>query len=108
MLIRLLEQGTAEERERVHRLLGLPRGERSAAEVRWVRGAMDRYGCIDYARQVAHGLAGAALERVREDLRGAPRLARQALHRGAAGVGDRAGLGTGPAGRERDEEDTRP
>ncbi len=88
MLIRLLEQGTAEERERVYRLLRLPRAERSAAEVRWVRGAMDRYGCIEYARQVAHGLAGAALSEFAQILRGAPRLARQALHRGAAGVGD--------------------
>jgi len=61
MLIRLLEQGTAEERERVYRLLRRPRAERSAARVRWVRDAMDRYGCIEYARQVAHGLAGAAL-----------------------------------------------
>jgi len=61
MLIRLLEQGTAEERERVYRLLRRPRAERSVVEVRWVRDAMDRYGCIEYARQVAHGLAGAAL-----------------------------------------------
>ena len=29
-------------------------------DVRWVRERMDAYGCIDYARQVAHGLAGAA------------------------------------------------
>ena len=26
----------------------------------WVLERMDAYGCIDYARQVAHGLAGAA------------------------------------------------
>jgi geranylgeranyl diphosphate synthase, type II len=61
MLIRLLEQGTAEERARVDHLLGQPRAARSAAEVRWVREAMDRYGCIEYARQVAQGLAGAAM-----------------------------------------------
>lgn len=61
MLIRLFEQGTAEERERLQIILGRPRAQRAALDVRWVRGLMDRYGCIDYAREVAHGLAGAAL-----------------------------------------------
>ena len=41
-------------------MLGRPRTKRSHADVRWVRERMDAYGCIDYARQVAHGLAGAA------------------------------------------------
>ena len=31
-----------------------------SVEVRWLRGLMDRYDCIEYARHVAHGLAGAA------------------------------------------------
>jgi geranylgeranyl diphosphate synthase type II len=61
MLIRLLEQGTADERARVTTLLSLPRAERQAAEVRWVRARMEHYGCIDYAREMAQGLAGAAL-----------------------------------------------
>jgi geranylgeranyl diphosphate synthase type II len=60
MLIRLLELGTAAERESLRRLLALPRQQRTAGQVRWVRRRMDHYGCIDYARQVAHGLAGAA------------------------------------------------
>lgn len=60
MLIRLLELCTADERARLSALLGLPRSERCADEVRWVRDAMDRYGCIEYGRRVAHALAGAA------------------------------------------------
>ena len=60
MLIRLFEQATAQERARLAAFLGLPRGQRSDDEVSWVRERMDSYGCIDYARQVAHGLAGAA------------------------------------------------
>ncbi len=61
MLIRLLEEATAAERERTLRMLGTPRAERSMDDVRAVRSLMDRYGCIEYAREVAHGLAGAAL-----------------------------------------------
>jgi geranylgeranyl diphosphate synthase type II len=61
MLIRLFAEATVSERERLHAFLGRPRAERTPADVRWVRGRMDRYDCIDYARQVAHGLAGAGL-----------------------------------------------
>lgn len=60
MLIHLIEHCTAEERARVDTLMKLPRASRSLEEVRWVHRAMERYGSIDYARQVAHGLAGAA------------------------------------------------
>jgi geranylgeranyl diphosphate synthase type II len=60
MLIRLLERATAGERQTLQRLLARPRTRRTAAQVRWVRRRMDAYGCIEYARQVAHGLAGAA------------------------------------------------
>lgn len=62
MLIRLLETCGDEERSRIAALLGEPRVERTPEDVAWVRERMDHYGCIDYARQVAHGLAGAALE----------------------------------------------
>ena len=61
MLIRLLEEATAPERERVLRMLGTPRSGRSPDDVGFTRALMDRYGCIEYAREVAHGLAGAAL-----------------------------------------------
>jgi geranylgeranyl diphosphate synthase, type II len=60
MLIRLFEACAASERERLAALLARPRPERTVEEVRWVRERMDHHGCIDYARQVANGLAGAA------------------------------------------------
>jgi len=60
MLIHFFEEATSAERDRLRALLGQPRGERSDAELRWVRSCMNRYGSIEYARQVAHGLAGAA------------------------------------------------
>ena len=60
MLIRLFEEATEGERIRLSAFLGQPRGERSAGDMQWVRERMDCYGCIEYARQVAHGLAGAA------------------------------------------------
>lgn len=61
MLIRLLERATAPERAAILDLLARPRAERSTAQVRWVRALMDEYECIEYARRVAHGLAGAAM-----------------------------------------------
>lgn len=60
MLIRLFELAKEEERDRLLAMLNRPRFERTADEVRWVRARMDEYDCIDYARQVAHGLVGAA------------------------------------------------
>jgi geranylgeranyl diphosphate synthase type II len=60
MLIRLFELATEAEAGRLQALLGRPRRERPPRDVRWARELMDVYGCIDYARQVAHGLAGAA------------------------------------------------
>lgn len=61
MLIHLLARASAAERAAIVELLGRPRAERSAAQVRWVRALMDEYASIEYARHVAHGLAGAAL-----------------------------------------------
>jgi geranylgeranyl diphosphate synthase type II len=61
MLIDLLQKATPSERAQLAELLRLPRHERSAADVRWIRKQMDAYGCLAHARQVAHGLAGAAL-----------------------------------------------
>jgi geranylgeranyl diphosphate synthase type II len=60
MLIYLLRQAAPEERLELRRILGLQRNTRRPQDVAWVRQGMDRYGCIEYARQVAHGLAGAA------------------------------------------------
>jgi geranylgeranyl diphosphate synthase type II len=61
MIIRLLQLATAGERGRLVAHLGTPQPQRSEGEVRWIRGRMDRYGCIDYARQVARAMASAAL-----------------------------------------------
>lgn len=60
MVIRLLERAEEDERRRVIALFARPRKERAAAEIAWVRARMDAHGCIDYARAVASGLAGAA------------------------------------------------
>ncbi len=60
MMIHALNQATTLERERLHGFLGQERQAKRSDDVRWVRSLMDRYGSIDYARQVAHGLAGAA------------------------------------------------
>jgi geranylgeranyl diphosphate synthase type II len=60
MLIHLLTHASRGERTRLHAMLRRPRATRSDKEVAWVRGRMDAYGSIEYARQVAHGFAGAA------------------------------------------------
>jgi geranylgeranyl diphosphate synthase type II len=61
MLIHLLANGTADERERVAAFLASPREERIGKPVRWVVERMKHYGSIDHAQEVANGLAGAAL-----------------------------------------------
>jgi geranylgeranyl diphosphate synthase type II len=60
MLIRLLGQAPPAERERLAAILRSGRAGRSAEDVAWMRAQMDRFGCIEYARRYAHGLAGAA------------------------------------------------
>jgi len=60
MLIHLFANATVAERERLRSLLAQPRDARTDDDVSWVLRRMEAYGCIDYARQVAHGLAGAA------------------------------------------------
>lgn len=60
MLIRLFELGSAGERARLQALLAKSRAERTHQDLAWVRSAMLHYDCIEYARMVAHALAGAA------------------------------------------------
>jgi len=60
MLIHLWDHATQPERKRIRAMLGQPREARSDLDVGWVRERMDVYGSLDYARQVAQGLAGAA------------------------------------------------
>lgn len=61
ILLHLLRSAQDHERIRITELLALPRIERSTTDIDWVLDLMNTYGSIDYARQVAHGLAGAAL-----------------------------------------------
>jgi geranylgeranyl diphosphate synthase type II len=72
MLIHLLRHCTEAERSRVGTTLAQPRPQRREAEVLWIRGRMESYGCLDYARQIAHGLAGAALEEFQAAYSGLP------------------------------------
>jgi len=60
MLIRALNVATPAERERLVRVLRTTRQQKREGQVAWMRRLMDKYDCIDYARQYAHGLAGAA------------------------------------------------
>lgn len=62
MLIHLLNVCSEDERIRITAHLAKQRHEMQLADVDWLRSTMERYGSIDYARQVAHGIAGAAME----------------------------------------------
>lgn len=61
MLIHTIQESTPTERARLSAILNKPREERKLSEVKWIRALMDKYGCTEYARKIAHGLAGAAL-----------------------------------------------
>lgn len=61
MLVHLLGMATPDERTRIAVMLGRTRSARTSDDVLWIRGLMEHYGSIEYARQTAHGLAGAAL-----------------------------------------------
>ncbi len=61
MLIRLLREASADDRARLGAFLAEPRHARRPADVAWVRERMDAHQCLEYARQTAHALAGAAL-----------------------------------------------
>lgn len=60
MLIHLLHEASPDDRRRLRQILQLSRAERTARQVRWMLDAMRAHGSLDYARRVAHGLAGAA------------------------------------------------
>jgi geranylgeranyl diphosphate synthase type II len=61
MMIHLFRHATPAELTRLGGALAASRAERHAADVLWIRDRMDTYGSVEHARQVAHGLAGAAL-----------------------------------------------
>jgi len=60
MLVNLLEISSPEERIKIKSILDAPRETRSKDAVRWLQNAMTERGCIQYAKELAHGLAGAA------------------------------------------------
>jgi geranylgeranyl diphosphate synthase, type II len=72
MLIHLLEHATPQEHARLAEFLDRPRARRTAADVTWIRERMEEYDCLDVARQVAHGLAGAAQHEYAELFAGLP------------------------------------
>ena len=61
MLSHVYRQSPPAQKEKLAALLDPVRGSRTPEQVAWIRGLMDEYGSIDYARGIAHGLAGAAL-----------------------------------------------
>jgi geranylgeranyl diphosphate synthase, type II len=71
IVIHAMNQASAEERARLTELLALEPEQKQARDLRWVRELIERKGSIEYARHVAHGLAGAAsleCERLFHDL----------------------------------------
>ena len=61
MLIHALKTANGGDRVRLKELLGRPREQRDDEDVAWMRRLLQESGSIDYARQFAHGFAGAAL-----------------------------------------------
>ncbi|MBI1396495.1 MAG: polyprenyl synthetase family protein [Betaproteobacteria bacterium] len=61
MLVHAWRQAAPAQRRRMDGFLPLPRESRDARDIAWLRGLMERLGSIEYARAIAHGLAGAAL-----------------------------------------------
>jgi geranylgeranyl diphosphate synthase, type II len=61
MMIHAFRRSSPEEREQLSAILRRPREERDSAEVAWIRELMETHECIEYARKIAQGLAGAAL-----------------------------------------------
>ncbi len=68
MMIRLFQRVTPSELTRLGEALGVSRAQRRVEDVAWIRERMDAYGCIEHARQVAHGLAGAAAHELERSL----------------------------------------
>jgi geranylgeranyl diphosphate synthase type II len=60
MLIRLFREADVDERSQLSHLMSLARDQRRLCDIVWIRKLMDKYGCVEYARRIAHGLAGAA------------------------------------------------
>jgi len=61
MLSHAYRRATPAQRGRLAEILDPANGARTAAEVAWIRDLMASHGSVDYARGIAHGMAGAAL-----------------------------------------------
>lgn len=61
MLNHVYRSSTPDEQVRLKEILALPRPQRLPSQITWMRAQMDRYGSLEYASKIAHGLAGAAL-----------------------------------------------
>ena len=61
MLLHVYRCASPDEKRRLTETMALPREERDLEKVEFVRGLMDQYGSIPYAKAIALGLAGAAL-----------------------------------------------
>ncbi|HJZ72699.1 MAG TPA: polyprenyl synthetase family protein [Vicinamibacterales bacterium] len=61
MIIHAMREAAPDDRARVTRILAKPRRHRTARDVAWTRDLIRRSGGLTHARQVARGLAGAAL-----------------------------------------------
>lgn len=61
MIVHALRCATEADGRRLAAFTGRARASRSADEVAWVRGLLERTGALDHARMVAQALAGAAL-----------------------------------------------
>ena len=61
MVIHAFRESNDQERKRLRAVLSGRREERTDADVSWIRELIEKYGCEEYAREIAHGLAGAAL-----------------------------------------------
>jgi geranylgeranyl diphosphate synthase type II len=72
MIIHVLSQSDEDERSRLQALLGKTRKDKSRSDVRWLFNLIERYGSVEYSRQVSHGLAGAARHEFERAFSGLP------------------------------------
>jgi geranylgeranyl diphosphate synthase type II len=61
MLNHVYRMSGVPQRQRLSELLDPARAVRTEEHIAWIRGLMEEFGSIAYARGIAHGLAGAAL-----------------------------------------------
>jgi geranylgeranyl diphosphate synthase, type II len=72
MLIRLMQQATANEHAELTAILRRRRAARTVRQITRIRRLIDKYECVPYARAIAEELAGAALHECSLVYRGIP------------------------------------